>query len=390
MSKSQNIRLIIITACACLVGWVLCYYLVVLPPESSIPPESDLYPSGPFTYDYTKILFGLPFEALSGNNAQFLEWKDMAYKEYMKKFKEIPISTLTDYSLEDISKQLQDDNRAYALKRIIMPLEGVDPQYGGLLAIPHIIRPDRALIVAIHGHEEASWGAPALDNFNNKGWMHHLAEAGHLVYAPISMYHEQIKNLADEYSYPLTWARLVSDSIDFLQTTVFKEYPHNGMAACGLSAGGLTSWLLMAARPDINAAVIGGSIQPLNFLRNEYRIKDHPDCWDIPWLDSYTAIQSLIAPRPVMIIEGRQDSMFPRLTPLERNSWFSGSQRGISTEEFVGGHLLLLKHVWELSGRANNLTVFIHNDGHEFKPLPALKFIDGERNNHLFWDQANE
>lgn len=327
--------------------------------------EQAFYPAGPFAYDFSKVQFALPFDALFGTREQFAKWQEDARKEYIAQFKAVPLPMMAEHRLENSAEALPDKDAAYTLKRVVLSLPGIDEQYGGLLAVPKTLDPAKPLLIAIHGHEEKDWGMPAVANFTGRGWMHALAEQGFLVYAPVSMYHKQIDSLAGAHGHPLVWARLVSDSIDFLQPTVFEAYPHAGLAVVGLSSGAVTAWFLTAARPDITSTVVAGATQPLDFLRRTYRIKDHPNCWDVAWLDSYTSIQALAAPRPVMIMEGREDSFFPRLQAFERNSWFSGSDRGVLLEEFAG-QLLILEHLWTLTGARRNLAIAVHGGGASF------------------------
>jgi hypothetical protein len=99
----------------------------------------------------------------------------------------------------------------------------------------------------------------------------------------------------------------------------------------------------------------------------------------VPEISSFTAIQSLLAPRPVQFQSGRKDPFFPHKKPLEpQKDWFKGTTRGQFSAE-VGGNALIVKNIYQKMNSESNFSFLIHNGGHEFKTEDALSFIQLNR-----------
>jgi hypothetical protein len=186
------------------------------------------------------------------------------------------------------------------------------------------------------------------------------------------MYHQEIEHLARTRGYALAWVKIISDGLDVTQRDQLRGIAHDGYAVVGLSAGGLTAYALMAYRSDIHAGVFAGALQPLDFLRQEYRVKDHPNCWDIPGILSYTTIQALIAPRPIQFQMGKKDPFWPSGNPLSKSPGFDGTSRGVMSDEF-GGHLLILDRIWRMLG--GEVLRYLHEGGHEVDVVAAIRFL---------------
>src|SRR5690606_11266833 len=144
-------------------------------------------------------------------------------------------------------------------------------------------------------------------------------------------------------AYHVDWTKRVSVLLD----AAMPLFPaHDGLAVVGLSSGGMTASFLMAARRDIEAGVFAGTLSALDFFRENYRIRDHPDQWDVPWLNSYTTIYALIAPRPAQWQLGKADSFWPKVIPqtpgTERNPGFPRNP----TADEVWGQWLVMERIW--------------------------------------------
>ena len=124
---------------------------------------------------------------------------------------------------------------------------------------------------------------------------------------------------------------------------------------------------------EIEVGVFSGILTPLDYKRENYRIKNHSNNWDIRFLYSFVPLYALIAPRPIQFQMGRNDAWFPKTTPaLPKGNWFPGTPRGVSSEEMVGEYLLL-KNIW---GKYNkSISLSIHDGGHEVDYLGAERFI---------------
>jgi hypothetical protein len=317
--------------------------------------------------------YEIPLDALLGNKKVFFEWRSSFQKWYQEQ-----IDSITGFVPSGHEVLKNEAFKGLTLLTVQFnypagsPLAGKSG--GGVLAIPDKVERGRPLILAIHGHEHSPWGKHPIDLFKNEKWPFKLTKRGYVVWAPISMYHDEIKTVAEKIGYPFTWVKIVSDGINYGQSNLWTKLASSYVVA-GLSSGGQIAYTLMAYRPDIRQGIFAGADQDLDFLRREYRIKGHPNCWDIVGINSYTAVQALLAPRPIQFQSGRKDPFFPSGKPMERQGdWFSGTSRAqFSTEP--GGNALVIRSIYEIYNNRNNFSFFIHDGGHEINVDAALKFI---------------
>lgn len=212
--------------------------------------------------------------------------------------------------------------------------------------------------------------------FTENGWPLDLLKRGYVVWAPVSMYHTEIEVIARAHGYIPVWTKTISEGLKALSSRNLS--PYSGYAALGVSAGGQIAYSLMAYRQDIRAGVFAGAQQPLDFLRREYRLMKHPPCWDVPWLWSYTAVQALIAPRPVQFQLGLQDPWFPNGEPFpKRGDWYPGSSRDVLSDE-IGGQVLILRALWKMQNAGDSLHMHIHEGGHQMDSQQAIKFLKAQ------------
>lgn len=320
----------------------------------------------------------VPLEAVLGDRAAFATWSARFGATYRARIDAVP--------------SVSPDGARIAWRRTQggVELVGVEFSYpagstlhgrtgGGVLALP--ARPDRRkpLLIAIHGHEHAQWGRlpDGLFQPGPDAWPLDLARAGYAVWAPVSMHHAEIQGVAETHGYIPVWVRTISAGLDRLAAIRVPGLVHHGMAALGVSAGGQTAYALMAYRADIGSGVFAGAQQPLDFLRREYTFKHHPKCWDIEWLDSYTAIQALIAPRAIQFQLGRQDSWWPDGAPFPAHGgWFPGTSRDVLTDE-IGGRVQVLRALWAMSGGV--VQQHLHDGGHRMDAAAAVAFLNSQR-----------
>lgn len=318
--------------------------------------------------------FEIPIEALLGSKKALLEWKSPFQKWYQHE-----IDSITGFSPLSHTELKQERFKGLTLSTVQFVYPPESPLFGkpggGVLVIPEKIDKKRPIIVAIHGHETSPWGQHPINLFKGQQWPFEMAKAGYVVWAPVSMYHEEIKTVAEGKGYPLTWVKIISDGIDYGQRHLWNAQAGTGYVVAGLSAGGQISYSLMAFRSDIQLGIFAGAEQDINFLRREYRINGHPNCWEIKDIESFTAIQALLAPRPVQFQSGKQDPFHPNGKPLKKEGdWFPGTSRAqFSTE--VGGNALALRSLYEIYNKRNNFSFLIHAGGHEMRTDAALRFI---------------
>jgi len=130
----------------------------------------------------------------------------------------------------------------------------------------------------------------------------------------------------------------------------------------------------MAARGDIDIGVFAGSFTVLDFNREHYRIKGHPNNWDISWLNSYSTVFALITPRAAQWQLGRKDNYWPKPGPgvgaTDRR--FPGFARAPMADE-TWGQFLILERIWQKFGVKPDFHV--HDGGHEVDYNAARSFL---------------
>ena len=316
----------------------------------------------------------LPLEAILGNKDYFLKWKNEFEPWYKSQIHQVSGFEISGYNIIK-----EESYKGINLKTINFEYDNSSPLFnkaaGGVLAVPEKINKKLPIIIAIHGHEFAPWGSYPLGLFKEEKWPFDMVKAGYVVWAPVSMYHDEIKFSASQYGgFPLVWAKIASNGLDYLKS-YFSEYTTSGWGVAGLSSGGQIAYFLMAYRPDVRFGVFAGADQNLEFLRDEYRIKGHPDCWDIAGINSFVSIRALMAPRPIQFQLGRGDSFYPNGKPMEKQgNWFAGTSRPIFSNE-VGGDALSVRSIYELLNAKSNFSYLIHDGGHDMATSEALDFI---------------
>jgi hypothetical protein len=315
----------------------------------------------------------VPLAAVLGDKRQFQTWS----AQFRKKLAALVNATpgLSPVGNSEADQRVVDGVRITTLK-FEYPVHSIlyDRPGGGVLAVPPVIDPEKPLVIAIHGHEHSPWGDYPTALFTDGQWPYAVVKRGYIVWAPVSMYHEEILNAARSVGYIPVWTQIISEGLDYAASRQFAALPYSGYAVLGLSSGGHIAFTLMAVRPDIRAGVFAGADQELQFLRDTYRVKNHPDCWDVPAIASYTTIQALIAPRPIQFQIGRRDPFFADGKPLPPNGTsFSGTTRGVLSDESAG-HILILRSIWRLMG-GPEVAYDIHAGGHELDSQAALEFL---------------
>jgi hypothetical protein len=245
---------------------------------------------------------------------------------------------------------------------------------GCYIAKPQVVDPTKPLVICLHGHEVNHRGEPPHKLFTEHWWPEQIVQAGYCVLAPSHLLYNQLSSLYSAWDYHAVWVKFIWDIIQAAPSAPSGNIPqYTGMVVAGLSAGGLSGSMLMAWRPEISRGIFAGSLLPMEFLRQNYRVPGHPDEWNLRNLYSYLPYYLYCADRRVQWQLGQGDSFYPDHTALAPiNPWFPGTDRDVMTTEVLGDYLPVRDAANKLGGVADLL---IHSGGHEFRVTEALSFL---------------
>jgi hypothetical protein len=244
---------------------------------------------------------------------------------------------------------------------------------GSFIGKPLVVDPDKPLIIALHGHEVAHRGEPPAKLWLDHWWPEALVQAGYVVMTPPHLPYDQLGSLAGAHDYHAVWTKFVWDSVIASLAPPSGMPAFNGMVVAGLSSGGTTASLLMGWKPEISKGVFAGSLLPMEFLRQNYRILGHPDSWNLRNVYSYLPYYLLCADRAAQWQLGKADPFFPDKTAMApQGSWFPGTDRDVMVTEILGEFPPMQSAAAKRGGRAELL---IHSGGHDFRVPEALAFL---------------
>jgi dienelactone hydrolase len=141
--------------------------------------------------------------------------------------------------------------------------------------------------------------------------------------------------------------------IDYLETRA--EVDAGRIACVGLSGGGTATLFSSALEDRIKVAVVSGY---LNVFRDCILAMDHCECNYVPGILKYGEmydVAGLIAPRPLLVESGTEDSIFP-----------------VQATEFAYGKV---KRVYDLLGVPERLEKDIFKGGHKFSGRKAFDWL---------------
>lgn len=314
---------------------------------------------------FSSPLYDLTPDAVLGSREDFLRWRGDFAAQLDRSYDAVRIPGPPE--LQTATPERRD---GYTLQKLVFRFPAGFVAGGrsvsGLLAVPDR-RAKSALVIALHGHEIGALGEAPYQLFDGHRWPEQFVKAGYVVWAPGHLFYDALPQFRPAHDYHILWTKMESVMLDAALPLI---PAHEGTAVVGLSSGGTTGAFLMAYRRDIGVGVFAGSLVSLGYLRENYRVVNHPDQWDVRMLMSYAPVWALIAPRPVQWQMGRRDGFFPRTTPLGPiGSWFPGTRRGVMTTEMVG-EFLAMREIWRKAG--GDISLSIHDGGHE------LAFREGE------------
>jgi hypothetical protein len=244
---------------------------------------------------------------------------------------------------------------------------------GGALAHPVTLDKRKSIAVFIHGHGMASYHS-RLSLFEPGSPADSLLEHGYIVWAPDNVYHDELLDLFISHDFPLMWAKVAANSRIFIEQSLQDQ---NRFVLIGIAAGGHTALGMQLYGGDYDALVTSGSFFPLELLRRDYRIQGHPNCFDFRNYVSYLPLFSLCNVKPMQIQMGSQDALWIGDAIPQQKNFFSGTKRGVFTEE-SGGGILILKHLAkQINEHDEHFSFVLHNGGHtDIDIQQALSFFD--------------
>ena len=142
--------------------------------------------------------------------------------------------------------------------------------------------------------------------------------------------------------------------LDFLETR--NEVDASRIASAGLSGGGTTSLFFSALEDRVKAAIVAGYF--CTFRDSIYSIH-HCICNCVPDLmlwGEMSDVGALIAPRPLLVISGDEDRIFP----------IEGTKRAYAT----------LAKTYELFGARHDLESDFFEGEHEWSNRKTLPFLE--------------
>ena len=351
-------RLQAIVLCISLVG---AFELASLAEAKTLEDYNWLWRYAPEIHDLTP-------EAVLGSRADFLVWRERFATVIADQIDKVPIGVFQKPTVEKTEKR-----DGYTLRTLrFSTADG--RSFGALLAVPNKVDPTRPAVIALHGHEVRPWGGIPIKLFDDHWWPERWVKAGFVVLAPSHLWYKKLKDIYPKHDYHIVWTRIVDQIVDRALAVMPK---FDCLVASGLSSGGLTAAVLMAIREDVCVGVFAGSFQSLDYLRENYRIVQHPNQWDVRTLMSYAPLYALIAPRPVQWQLGRKDTFYPNVRPAPpKSTFFPGTPRGVMTTEVVG-QFLMLREIW--AKFAAEARLYLHEGGHEYDFDAALRFVEAHK-----------
>lgn len=217
-------------------------------------------------------------------------------------------------------------------------------------------------VISLHGHDFGAY-----DTFNPQNMYFYgdlLASRGYVVFAP-DIGHDFIdhdrplrgvgplpKNVPFPYAGQKVW--MVMRAVDFLQS--LEEVDPEKIGVVGLSNGGFTSLLAAAVDERIKLTVASGNL--IMHDRMWHAELFHCRCQYLDKMDGvldYYDVAALIAPRPLVLQNGKRDPIFP-----------------IHSAQKAFAHV---KRAYELAGAPDLVIHDVHPGAHAFEAEVPLKWF---------------
>ena len=337
--------------------------------DKSDTPKAELKKSYEINYNYKDAKIRLPYNLLFG---------ELSYSEWLEKEKSNLLSVLK-ISTNILPKpkwhktdKLEKDNIEISTYLLKYP-KGIISDHGFFLARPKL-KKVKGLVIAIHGHEEPYRGNLPEKMLDENHWSTRFINSGYIVLIPSHVFYESIKHLVSNKAHHYVWTRFISDSLEIAVKELNQLIP---VYAAGVSSGCTTAMLLTIIEERIKAFSGGGCTAPLSFLRQFYRIPNHPNQWDLPEFEDELPVLALGAHKHFQFQIGEKDVLFPDGEQWITSSGETIAQRDILVSE-LAGIFLASKEIFRKASRGGQIILTKHQLGHTLDPQKSIEFFQGK------------
>lgn len=331
--------------------------------------ESGSEESLVINYDYKYAKNRLPYDLLFG---------DLSYSDWLKKEKTSLLSILkvSTNILPKPKWQKKYDFKKGDLRistYLLRYPSGIISEHGFFLARP-TLKKIKGLVVAIHGHEEPYRGNLPEEMLKENHWSAQFIDSGYIVLIPSHVFYKSIRHLVNNKAHHYVWTRFVADSLEIALKELNKPIP---IYAAGVSSGCTTAMLLTIIEEKVKAFSGGACTAPLSFLRQFYRIPNHPNQWDLPEFEDELPLLALGAHKHFQFQIGEKDILFPKGEEWITPSGQIVAKRDILVSE-LAGIFLGSKKIFEKASLGGQIILTKHQFGHTINPQKSIEFFKGK------------
>ena len=144
--------------------------------------------------------------------------------------------------------------------------------------------------------------------------------------------------------------------------------------ATGVSSGCTTAMLITVLNQDIRSFSGGACTSPLSYLREFYRIINHPNQWDFPEFEDELPLLALGASKNFQFQIGTRDVLYPNGEKWVTDSKQIITQRDILVSE-LAGLILGAQKIFTKSNLGGSVNLAAHNLGHTLIQKFHLSFL---------------
>ena len=327
-------------------------------------------------YSYQNNAIRVPFELMFG---------EMPYEEWFKKernniLKTIEVSSQTlpqpKWKKTNVSHTNGNDVITFSVEYDFGIESNKKDDFGFFLVLPRS-KKLQGIVVAIHGHEEPYRGKLPISMLEKEHWAMQFPAAGYATLIPSHLFYESAKQLYKIKAFHYIWARYVRDTLKIAQSMLPRSTP---VFATGVSSGCTTAMLITVLNQDIRSFSGGACTSPLSYLREFYRIINHPNQWDFPEFEDELPLLALGASKNFQFQIGTRDVLYPNGEKWVTDSKQIITQRDILVSE-LAGLILGAQKIFTKSNLGGSVNLAAHNLGHTLDPEISLEFFKNQKNN---------
>ncbi len=327
--------------------------------------------------NYSGVLFDLSYEAVLGQREDFMTWADSPRAYLRMHVMEEPPVRLELGTIE--RREIENATLETFKFEVTHRGSSLPFSYDVDLAIP-ANGSSAVTMLLIHGHGlvagESNGQIPTslyCDPACYHGHGYKLLAQGRCFLAAPNVIHRPLARIAETYDYSVIWAGLAHQALRAIRAEgrIGAQLP-----VLGIAAGGHTAAALASVDPSVASLGVQGSFFPLDLLRRDFLLENHPDCYEFRAFMTYTTIFAMSAPRPLWLGIGREDALSLKISGAPPAPGFSGLLRGANSDELLGA-ALILQRIWSKFDAP--LEICVNPGGHE----------DFEIERYLGWQDAN-